>query len=61
MPVEVPKHPTHAIRHVDNWDGEGLVVYTFAFKVGDEYHDWESGKLLLEYEGDEILAVWELR
>lgn len=60
MPVEIPKHPTHAVKHVDNWDGEHSVVYTLAFKA-DEYYDWDSGKPLLEYEGDEILGVWELR
>jgi DNA-binding transcriptional MocR family regulator len=55
-----PINPTHAIQFRDNWDGEGDIVHIFAFKVGDVWHEWESGKPLIEFEGDEILSVWEL-
>lgn len=56
----LPIHPTHAIRFRDNWDGEGDIVHLFAFKVGDVWHEWESGEPLIEFEGDEVLAAWEL-
>lgn len=66
LTVEVPEkkalpiHPTHAIRFRDNWDGQGDIVHLFAFKVGDVWHEWESGEPLIEFEGDEVLAAWEL-
>lgn len=57
---EVPKEPTHAVKFRNNWDGEGDIEHHLAFKVGDEFYLWETGKPFLEYEGDEILVVWEL-
>lgn len=60
MAISVPRHPTHAVRFRDNFDGEGDLVYLFAFMIGDDFYNWEGGKPLLQYEGDEILASWVL-
>jgi hypothetical protein len=62
--VQLPERPSHAVLFYDNWDGEGDTVYMFAFKVGEEFYQWECGigmgKPILEHHGDEILGVWEL-
>ena len=62
--VQLPERPTHAVMFYDNWDGEGDTVYLFAFKVGNEFYQWECGrgmgKPILEHHGDEILGAWEL-
>ncbi|MBM9522664.1 hypothetical protein IS529_06975 [Aeromonas salmonicida subsp. salmonicida] len=64
MTLNVPENPTHTIKLLSNWDGEGDVVWMLAFKVGDEYHSWECGRdfgqPVLQYDGDQILAAWEL-
>ena len=60
MPQHVPNRPTHALRFFDNWAGEGSEVFIFAFLVGDEFFDFDNGKPVIEYEGDEILSAWPL-
>lgn len=57
----VPKFPTHAVKHINNWDGEGDIEYAFAFLVEGEFYNWESGLRIIEYVGDEILDSWELK
>ena len=42
--VQMPERPTHAVMFYDNWDGEGDTVYLFAFKVGNEFYQWECGR-----------------
>ncbi len=58
--VEMPDEPTHAIQHIDNWDGEGDILFSFAFVVADDYYHFENGSPILEYQGDEIISVWVL-
>ena len=58
--IPVPKYPTHAVQHIDNWDGEKNVTTSFAFMHDGIYHYHENGKPLLAYVGDEILHVWTL-
>jgi len=56
------KHPTHAVRHISNWDGEHDVLTSLC--VLDEttgaFHYWDGGNPVLEYVGDEILHAWAL-
>lgn len=60
MAVPTPKAPTHAVKHIDNWDGERNVIVSLAFNHEGVYLHYESGKPLLEYVGDEILQEWPL-
>jgi len=51
----------YAVRHVDNWDGQGCIVMTFASL--DTQGVWtvtESGDPLLVYKGDKVLQAWPL-
>ncbi|MBL4941142.1 MAG: hypothetical protein JKY81_05695 [Colwellia sp.] len=59
--VAIPELPTHTIKHIDNWDGEGDLYITLAFMVGDDYYHYENGEPILEYMGDAILNIWELK
>lgn len=61
MSTEKPYHPTLAVRHIDNWDGEGDISTTFAYKKGGKLYCHDNDSPILEYEGDEILQVWELK
>ena len=54
------RQPTHVVRMINNWDGEKDIVTVFAFKDDDQFFCFETGEVLLEFEGDEILKVWEL-
>jgi hypothetical protein len=58
--ISVPKHPTHTVRHIDNWDGEKNVITSLAFMHEGSYFCHESGKPLMTYVGDEVLQVWTL-
>lgn len=58
--IPVPKHPTHAVQHIDNWDGEKNVTTSFAFMHEGSYYHHENGNPLLAYVGDEILREWPL-
>ncbi|OVE45542.1 hypothetical protein, partial [Chromobacterium violaceum] len=50
----------YAIYYRDNWDGEGDTYHLLAeFKEG-KWHAEDSGKELLQYEGDAILRAWPL-
>lgn len=55
-----PTHPTHAVRMVDNWDGEGDVITILAVKKDDQFYSYDSGNPLIEYEGDRIIKSWAL-
>lgn len=59
MQVKAPKRPTHALSLTAN-GGQGPVVYVFAFKVEDEYFDFDTGRSLLTFDGDDNFTVWEL-
>jgi len=51
----------YAVRHIDNWDGQGDVRLSFAQL--DAVGVWtvsETGAPLLEFEGDKILRAWAL-
>jgi len=54
------KQPTHAVYHIINWNGEGDKFWSFAFKDGDEWRNFETCDPLLEYDGDEILKIVRL-
>ena len=58
--VSAPNHPTHTIKHLDNWDGEGDIYFTLAFMLNDDYYHYENGAPILEYKGDQIIQIWEL-
>lgn len=60
MKIEVPPYPTHALRLRCSVDGEGYVIYVFAFKVGEEFYDHDTGNSVLVFEGDEVIASWAL-
>ncbi len=50
-----------AIHYRDNWDGEGDTYYLLARRTEDgRWMSDESGKKLLEYEGDAVLEAWPL-
>lgn len=55
------KQPTHAVRFVSNWDGEGDIDTALTYKKEGAFYCYVSDKPLLEFEGDEILKVWELK
>lgn len=59
--ISVPKQPTHAVLHVDNWDGERNIITSLAFIHGKEFFYYESGTPLIQHVGDEVLTVWELK
>lgn len=50
-----PKKPTHALHFKDNWDGEGDIRYLFAFEFDGVFYDFETGKPVIQYVGDEVL------
>jgi hypothetical protein len=54
------KQPTHAVRYINNWDGEGDIETVLAFKIDDEFYCFDTNRKLIEYVGDEILNVWYL-
>lgn len=53
-----PKHPTHTVRHIDNWDGEPFITTSLAFMVDEVFYYHDNGKPIIAYAGDEILRVW---
>ena len=56
------KHPTHAVRHISNWDGEHDVLTSLCVldETTNVFHYWDGGKPVLEYVGDEIIHAWAL-
>ena len=60
--MNMPNHPTHAVRHISNWDGEHDVLTSLCV-LNEEtgiFHYLDSGKPVLEYAGDEIINAWAL-
>lgn len=58
--ASIPDAPTHALHKLDNWDGEGDTVFMFAFERDGEFYSFETGKPVLEYQGDQVLQAWPL-
>lgn len=56
-----PKYPTHAVRMIDNSTGGHDILFCFAYKNNDVFYCYDTNRRLLEYEGDKILNVWELK
>lgn len=56
----IPESPTHALHFKDNWDGEGDIRYLFAFESDGVFYDFETGKKVVQYVGDEVLKAWPL-
>ena len=56
------KHPTHAVHHVSNWDGErdALTSLCVLDEATGEFRYFDDGKPVLEYVGDEIIHAWAL-
>lgn len=51
----------YAILFRNNWDGEGDTYEMLAsLDINLIWHNYETGKELFEYEGDEILKSWLL-
>ncbi len=60
--AEQPTRPgLYAIRHINNWDGQGDVMTSLATydKDGKWRYD-ENGAPVLEYAGDRLLKAWPL-
>jgi hypothetical protein len=58
--ASIPRAPTHALHMIDNWDGEGDRVYLLAFERDGQFYSFETGKLVMEYQGDAVLQAWPL-
>jgi len=58
--ANIPEAPTHALRMIDNWCGERDLVFLFALERDGAFYSHESGKPVLQYEGDEVLQAWPL-
>jgi len=56
-----PKHPTHALRVIDNWDGEGDVSTVLAYEEEGQFFEFDTGTQVIYYDGDKILKTWELK
>jgi hypothetical protein len=61
-PADVALAPgLYAIRHINNWDGEGDICTALARL--DAAGIWtfdENGRRVLEYNGDKVLSAWPL-
>lgn len=58
--MSIPRKPTHALYKLDNWDGEGDTVFMFAFERDGQFFCFETGKPVIEYQGDKVLQAWPL-
>ncbi|QUP67400.1 hypothetical protein PSYCIT7_007155 [Pseudomonas syringae Cit 7] len=58
--ANLPEAPTHALRMIDNWCGDSDISFLFAFVLDGAFYDFETGKPVLQYEGDEVLQAWQL-
>ena len=58
--VEVPRHPTHALKIIDNNMGDEDEYIILSFKVGDKFYSYENGEEVNTYVGDKILSTWSL-
>jgi hypothetical protein len=58
--LSIPENPTHALHTIDNWDGEGDRAFLFAFERDGAFYCYDTGKPVLEYQGDEVLQAWPL-
>jgi hypothetical protein len=57
---QIPNAPSHALRIIDNWDGESDQEFILAFQRNGDFYRYENGKPVLEYRGDQILQSWPL-
>ena len=58
--ANIPDHPTHALRVVDNQEGEGVHYSTLAFEFEGVMYHHETGEPVLQYVGDQIVKQWPL-
>ena len=58
--MAIPKLPTHAVKMVDNSMGDGDVIIVLAYQTLNGFFDHQTGLPLLQYAGDDLLAMWEL-
>lgn len=58
--ANLPEAPTHALRVIDNWCGDSDLNFLFAFEVDGAFYSFETGKPVLQYEGDKVLQAWPL-
>lgn len=58
--ADLPEAPTHALRMIDNWCGDSDLSFVFAFEVDGAFYSFETGKPVLQYEGDKVLQAWPL-
>jgi len=54
------KLPTHAVKMIDNSMGDGDVIVVLAYQTQNGFFDHQTGLPLIQYVGDELLAMWEL-
>lgn len=50
----------YALLYRDNWDGQDDTYHLLAERKNGKWYAEDSGKELLQYEGDAILRVWPL-
>ncbi len=59
--MKEPDFPTHALRVIDNWDGEKDKKTVLAFKdANGDWINWDTNYPVLQYVGDKVLKEWEL-
>ncbi|MYM92463.1 hypothetical protein [Duganella vulcania] len=56
----IPRDPSHALRVIDNSQGEETPYYTFAFQFDGVFYHHETGHAVLQYVGDRIINQWPL-
>ena len=55
-----PNYPTHALRVLDNSDGEATSYTTLAFEFNGVMYHHENHEAVLQYVGDRIIKQWPL-
>lgn len=58
--ANIPEAPTHALRMIDNRCGDSDLTFLFAFEREGVFYSFETGKPVLQYEGDKVLQAWPL-
>ena len=58
--LSIPEAPTHALHVLDSLNGEDITRFVFAFLRDGEFYGHETGRPVLEREGDAVLQTWPL-
>jgi hypothetical protein len=60
MNKDAPLFPTHAVKYIDNSCEESEEAIVLAYRLDGVFYDFPTDEPLVEYDGDEILRVWDL-